>query len=265
MKNKEIETLQKKYNSNLLSELNKTNILSEEDINSLIDCMPKVIHGMQHSQIFRTETEARVSVLQDIKHPTYDSKYWQCVREMNVHANELFMLNFNYKIKKEDLRLSEYSARMAIDEDDILLSVSKNKAIIESEKLKYELLQMERMAKDRIREIAMWDKIIKELEPQMKCSKDDVNEHQLISYGIRFLSELEAATKTGTTFSLGEARNAQGLMLTSIREAEKQNKLKQMFEMMPDNVKRFAVGNNIIKVPQNIKEILFNNQVKKIE
>ena len=35
-------------------------------------------------QMFRTETEARFSVLQDNRYPTKASKYWQCVREQSV-------------------------------------------------------------------------------------------------------------------------------------------------------------------------------------
>ena len=35
---------------------------------------------IQKVQKYRTETEMRVSVLNDASHPTPASKYWQCVR-----------------------------------------------------------------------------------------------------------------------------------------------------------------------------------------
>ena len=48
-------------------------------------------------QIFRTETEARISVLQDLKYPTKAAKYWQCVREQNVFLEQLMELSFRYR------------------------------------------------------------------------------------------------------------------------------------------------------------------------
>ena len=245
---KEIDNLKNGYNDNLILELSKTKILNETDINMLEVCMPNIIHGMQHSQIFRTETEARVSVLQDIKFPTPDSKYWQSVREMNVQASELFMLNFNYKTKIEDLRLAEYKAASCPINDDVPAIVEKNKAIIECEKLRFELLQMERVAKDRIREITMWTKITNELKPQLRYSADNVNEHQLVSYGTRFANEMVACMKTGAMFGPGEARNHLGLLQTTIHKAYSDGKLKEVMCNLSPDVQKIMVDKKLVSV-----------------
>ena len=65
---------------------------------------------MSKRQMFRTETEMRFSVLNDGKHPTKASKYWQSVREQGVFIENLHTLSFEYrrnlvKLKKKEKQL----------------------------------------------------------------------------------------------------------------------------------------------------------------
>ena len=55
-------------------------------------------------QVFRTETEMRMSVLQDAKYPTKASKYWQCVREQNVFLENLMSLSFDARRNEVKLK-----------------------------------------------------------------------------------------------------------------------------------------------------------------
>ena len=48
-------------------------------------------------QIFRTETEMRFSVLNDLRYPNNASKYWQCVREQDVYLEQMMKLSFEYR------------------------------------------------------------------------------------------------------------------------------------------------------------------------
>ena len=50
-------------------------------------------------QVFRTETEMRMSVLQDMKYPTKAAKHWQ-VREQNVFLENLMSLSFDCRRMK---------------------------------------------------------------------------------------------------------------------------------------------------------------------
>ncbi len=62
---------------------NLTNLLSQEDV-SVFKQMTEELRDTWHKkQMFRTETEARFSVLQDNPYPTKAAKYWQCVKEQS--------------------------------------------------------------------------------------------------------------------------------------------------------------------------------------
>jgi hypothetical protein len=56
-------------------------ILPSEDGKAFKNMVGELRDTWTKKQIFRTETEARISVLQDMKYPTKAAKYWQCVRE----------------------------------------------------------------------------------------------------------------------------------------------------------------------------------------
>ena len=58
-------------------------------------------------QVFRTETEMRMSVLQDAKYPTNAAKYWQCVREQNVFLENLMNLSFDYRENEVEIKQLE--------------------------------------------------------------------------------------------------------------------------------------------------------------
>ena len=67
----------------------------------------ELVETYQRVQIHRTRTEMEVSVLQDLKHPTPDAKYWQAMREQDVQYTQLVLLGFEYQnlsIKTEKLR-----------------------------------------------------------------------------------------------------------------------------------------------------------------
>ena len=72
-------------------------ILPMEEMEYIETIMPDLAFGFEHAQIFRTRTEMEVSVLDDLKHPTPDAKYWQAMREQQVHFSELVMLSYEYR------------------------------------------------------------------------------------------------------------------------------------------------------------------------
>ena len=94
----------------------------------------------QNSQVFRTDTEARMSVLNDIKFPTPASKYYQSLREMNVHQDQLVYLLYDYEDKKQDLKIIEADILelQSTLVDDLLVYV-RMKTEAKIKKLKIEL------------------------------------------------------------------------------------------------------------------------------
>jgi len=252
----EQRNIEQKYNKDLITELETTELISEEDHKILEGNMGMVKRSMLHSQLFRTETEMEVSVLQNIKHPTADSKYWQSMRELNVMSSELFSLNFEYKIKQ-----SEYSelkqdieTSWVPEEMKALPDYKKNSYLarkkVELDQLNYNLLTMERTAKDRMREINMWSTKMRELEPLLACSPTDVNEHQVVSYPMRFAGEKLAQLQNNAQMGPGEARNAEGLLMTSLQYAEKKGKLRNVLTQLPQATQQMLIQKKIINVNQ---------------
>ena len=178
-------------------------------------------------QMFRTRTEMEVSVLTDIKHPTPDAKYWQSVREQDVHYTNLVMLSFNYKKKKVEKAKLE---RKLVEEADDL---ERELIEIELEEANFVLGLQEREGYHRLREICEWADIKSQLAPNCEYSLEDVNDHQLQSMIKRFTKQ-EAVTsnmQTGPADMInikGLAESARKHVRLSREKQLEENKDKQL-------------------------------------
>ncbi len=151
------------------------NILSTEDVKEFKNMVGEFRDTWTKKQIFRTETEARISVLQDMKYPTKAAKYWQCVREQNVFLENLMSLSFDYR--RNDVKIKRLEKKIQEEGDDI----KKELWQIDLDEKRYIKANMELTAKDRMRELKMWSKLKVEFNDGSFNNKD-VNEHQLESY-----------------------------------------------------------------------------------
>ena len=59
------------------------NLLDPNDVKAFKEMTAELRDTWTKKQVFRTETEMRMSVLQDMKYPTKAAKYWQCVRAVS--------------------------------------------------------------------------------------------------------------------------------------------------------------------------------------
>ena len=75
-------------------------MLKPEDASAVVELREELSDNWQKKQIFRTETEMRISVLNDAKHPTNASKYWQSVREQGAMFDALLGLTFDLRRNK---------------------------------------------------------------------------------------------------------------------------------------------------------------------
>ena len=78
----------------------------------LNDLKEELLDNSHKVQLYRTETEMRVAVLNDASFPTRAGKYWQSVREMDVMHRELIKMSFRYRknliqIKRLEKKLEE--------------------------------------------------------------------------------------------------------------------------------------------------------------
>lgn len=145
-------------------------ILCENEFKKLQEIREELFDGWNKNQIFRTETEARFSVLNDAKFPTKASKYWQSVREQMCHFNELVRLSFEIRKKRIDLREIEEKLESASGYDKERLEVERDEII-------YLLANGEIVSKDRVREIMQWSQLKKEVNDGSFDDKN-VNTHQ---------------------------------------------------------------------------------------
>jgi len=156
----------------------------------MTDLLPKKIHdqmtklvaecndSMAKKQMWRTDTEARFSVLNDAKHPTNASKYWQAVKEQSVFAEQFTILSFNYRRNEIKIKKIKHQIEhMEADDEFALMELEVDLDECLFNKKEYQI-----QALDRVREIQMWSDIKKELTDAEDFDTENVNTHQVESY-----------------------------------------------------------------------------------
>ena len=170
-------------------------------------------------QMFRTETEARFSVLQDNRYPTKASKYWQCVREQSSYLDNLMTLSFDYR--RNEAKIKWLEGKVEKEEDEY----KKTKYKIDLDEAIFGKASMEKVAKHRMREIKMWSKLKGEFNDGSFNDKD-VNQHQLESYGMQYH---EKAKTLNANSSEAEIFNVMG-QLQSLQRIKKSGELESSYK-----------------------------------
>ena len=112
------------------------NLLDIEELKEFKMMTSELKDTWEKKQVFRTETEARFSVLQDNRYPTQAAKYWQCVREQATYIDNLMILSFEYR--RNQAKISKLEKQIE-NEVEALNKVYKDSNIDKtlSTKLKY--------------------------------------------------------------------------------------------------------------------------------
>ena len=163
------------------------NLLDPEDVKEFKAMTAELRDTWTKKQVFRTETEMRISVLQDAKYPTKAAKYWQCVREQNVFLENLMSLSFD--CRRAEAKVKWLEKKIETEEDEYKLT----KYQIDLDEARYGLANMQLVAKDRMREIKLWSELKKEFDDG-SFDTQDVNRHQLESYGKIMKNKAETLT-----------------------------------------------------------------------
>lgn len=210
-----------KFTEAAIESLDVSKFLSEENETALKRMKDELQDNYEKRQIWRTETEMRVSVLNDVKFPTVASKYWQCVREMGVFFENLTTLSFDYRRNEVKIkRLTQELSDTKLDQFDI-----EDKEIDLAE-CYFKRKNMQLAAKDRMREIKLWSQLKSELVEMEKFDTQDVNTHQAITFSQRFHKELQISLNNGVSMSMPEARNLIALKEQSRKELQRQLTIK---------------------------------------
>jgi len=188
------------------------NLLSQEDLSSFKGMVDELRDTWTKKQMFRTETEARFSVLQDNRYPTKASKYWQCVREQSSYLDNLMALSFDYRRNEAKITWLEKN------------EYKRTKYQIDLDEARFGKASMEKVARHRMREIKMWSKLKKEFNDGSFNDKD-VNQHQLESYGLQYA---EKAKTLNQNSSEAEIFNVMG-QLQSLQRIKKSGELESSY------------------------------------
>ena len=206
-------------------ETHLNNLLEQEDLNSFKGMVEELRDTWTKKQMFRTETEARFSVLQDNRYPTKAAKYWQCVREQSSYLDNLMTLSFDYR--RNDAKIKWLEKKIDNEQDEYKLT----KYQIDLDEARFGKASMEKVAKHRMREIKMWSKLKSEFNDGSFNDKD-VNQHQLESYGLQYAAK---AKTLNANSSEAEVFNVMG-QLQSLQRIKKSGELEQnKKEELPNN------------------------------
>jgi hypothetical protein len=155
-------------------ELHLNNLLEPEDLSSFKGMVEELRDTWTKKQIFRTETEMKVAVLDDGRYPTRASKYWQCVREQNVFLENLMSLSFDYR--RNEAKIKQLQKKLETETDEYKRELYQ----IDLDEKIYGKANMELVARDRLREIKLWSKFKAEYDDGSFDTKN-VNTHQFES------------------------------------------------------------------------------------
>jgi len=200
-------------------ETHLNNLLEPQDLTDFKGMVDELRDTWTKKQMFRTETEARFSVLQDNRYPTKAAKYWQCVREQSSYLDNLMALSFDYR--RNEAKITWLEKKIETEQDDY----KRTKYEIDLDEARFGKASMEKVAKHRMREIKMWSKLKKEFNDGSFNDKD-VNQHQLESYGLQYFEK----AKTLTEHSLeSEKFNILG-QLQSLQRIKKSGELENSYK-----------------------------------
>ena len=172
-------------------ETHLNNLLEQEDLSAFKGMVDELRDTWTKKQMFRTETEARFSVLQDNRYPTKAAKYWQCVREQSTYLDNLMTLSFDYR--RNEAKIKWLEGKVEKEEDEY----KQTKYQIDLDECRFAKASMEKVAKHRMREIKMWSKLKKEFNDGSFNDKD-VNQHQLESYGRQYAEKAKTLNKNSS-------------------------------------------------------------------
>ena len=209
----------KKYTKLGITKIRDVSILEKDDMTSISKLTKELQRVFEVRQIWRTETEIRYSVLDDVNFPDSASKYWQCIREQNVFWENLVTLSCNYQKTQGELELAE------IEYDEIKGNNKKSNAQrkikdAEIKQMQFGLMNMRLQGHDRVREIKLWEKIKNELTAKDDFDINDVNKHQIESYAKRWALKMNLGAKSNNSAMFANSKSNLETMRKDLEEKE---------------------------------------------
>lgn len=244
--------------SSELANINSANLLNEEDMVQLTEMLPELQHNVRTQTIWRTETEIRVSVLNEKDFPDNSSKYHQAKLEQMVFFEQLLDLSFEYKKLQKKIQLIECEIEeMKYELEDDTDSLHNRKLYIKMElkdidkkQMIYTLQNMQIQARERMRELKIWSKIKKELDDN-SFDIDNKDTNQLLSltkkYTIEAWNLMNSKIPDTDIASLNNIANLFTTMINKCIECKMINEILEYFGM-ESNVSKWLITKFNIKI-----------------
>ena len=185
----------KKYTKLGVDKIRDVNILETDDMHLITKLTGELQRVFEVKQVWRTETEIRYSVFNDVDFQTPASKYWQCMREQNNFWEALVSTAITYQRIQGELDILE------IEYDEIKGKTKKANALrkikdAEIKEKQFALMRMRLEGHDRVREIKLWEKLKEEQLKKGDFDISDVNKHQVESYAKRWREQMAVGQLT---------------------------------------------------------------------
>lgn len=220
--------------NNSLIIIEKTGILDDVNFGLISKIDKELTEGFNNQIMFRPRYLMEVSVLDDVKFPTIDSKYWQANLERDVHYQNLVWLSFNYKEQQADIEIKKARIDELLQNDTILSKAKANKFKIQVEQMQTELMLKKKEAIERVREVINWTDIMHKFESKLEFSKDNPEEHMPKSYPLRFARQKAIIEQVGAS-DMNGAMNILGLCETSFNNPKTIKLMEQEKKLLKNN------------------------------
>lgn len=182
-----------------LKVIDDASILKPKQLRQLSELKTELQLGFTKRQLGRPKYLMNVSVLKDMKFPTPDAKYWQCILERDIQFHNLVTLSYDFKEKQAEIEIKQAEIEELNGELTNLAKAKIKKLQIQIEREETNLVFMKKEASERVREIMAWTELIREVEPKLKYSKDDPEAHMPESFLLRFAHQKKILAEIGAS------------------------------------------------------------------
>jgi hypothetical protein len=213
-------------------QIKDSGILPDDILDKLKEIDEDLEAGFTRRQRFRPRFLMETAVLNDMKFPTPDAKYWQCNVERDTHFRNLIMTSFDYREKQADIEILE-------EEFTGLSGPHRTKKLVQIEREKALLIYMQKEARERVREVLNWTEIMQNLKPLLKYDPDDVEAHMPEAYAIRYGREMEAMKIAGAC----NAHDMSGAMniISLSKSIEAHPQVRELIDELPTDIAGLAM------------------------
>jgi len=247
-KSMELITLEDDRSQRYLTDVKKAKFLPKVLEERIAVLAPELNHVFKTQTIWRTETEIRCSVLNDMNFPDNASKYHQAKLEQLVFFEQLLHLSFDFRKLQENLIIKETEIEELEEKLENInlkswerkrLEAKLSKKNIEREELTYDVQNMQIQAKERVREIDVWSRVKEELDDG-SFDKDNKDQNQLISLTRRYITEASRAVQVGRNGDISSYNNIIAQFEMLVKECHDRGILVEVLEV-------FGLDSQIVK------------------